>query len=509
MEASFFRFLAAEIGPRLNGLRIEKVFGPAPGTWSLRLQEPGGKLHLIFRPAKSAGLLFCSALTPPNPLQAPARVMWLRKRLTGRRLLEHHVDWPGLRIAWRLSPTNRPNASSFLILDLRDDVRLADELDAAFDREPEWPPLERILDDEDIWREYPHLSPPLRRRLRALPPDEAARLLERMRGTASGACFVARQNGSPRPPLLWPEEVKDGGEILRFDSAMQAAAHHGERTLFPDLEQAENNPELERIKRGRKKIVRALAKLDEEGRKLQAMIDRKAEAEALQAELYRLRTAEGLREVAVVHPVLGPMTVALDERLSVTENMERIFSRSAKAERGFIHHARRRNELGRELAKLDAGEQRHAPEAVPGGETGAPRTLPKRYQGLAVSLFTSSDGFTIVRGKNKKANHDMLSKAASPFDYWLHAADGPSSHVILRRDFPTQEIPERTLEEAACLCALKSWRSEDTKADVMIAQVRDVRKVKGFNHGQVAVDSVLRTICVRLDPTLEERLAWK
>jgi len=133
--------------------------------------------------------------------------------------------------------------------------------------------------------------------------------------------------------------------------------------------------------------------------------------------------------------------------------------------------------------------------------------LPKRYQGLAVSCFRTTDGFLVLRGKSSQANHDMLSRAAGPHDYRLHAAGGPSAHVILRRDYPDQPVPEQSLLEAAGLCALKSWRKDDAKAEVLLALVKDVRKVKGAAIGSVAVDQVERTLLVALDPGLEERLA--
>ena len=68
-------------------------------------------------------------------------------------------------------------------------------------------------------------------------------------------------------------------------------------------------------------------------------------------------------------------------------------------------------------------------------------------------------------------------------------------------------MPETTLSEAAILCGLKSYRSEDGMADVMYALVKDVRKVKGFNIGQVAVDKKLGTLRVELDPDLEKRIS--
>lgn len=200
------------------------------------------------------------------------------------------------------------------------------------------------------------------------------------------------------------------------------------------------------------------------------------------------------------------MTVELNPHLSVTENMEKYFRLAAKAQRGFPHIERRRKELQRELDNIENG-QVAVPDPKPqrASEPGSP-SLPKRYKGLAVSLFRSSDGFTIIRGKNKQANHDILSKAASPFDYWFHVADGPSSHIILKRDHPGQDVPETTLTEAAVLCGLKSYRRDDGKADVMYALVKDVRKVKGFAPGQVMVDKKLGTLRVALNPALEDTL---
>ena len=68
--------------------------------------------------------------------------------------------------------------------------------------------------------------------------------------------------------------------------------------------------------------------------------------------------------------------------------------------------------------------------------------LPKQVQ-----AFRSSDGFLILRGRDTRGNALAL-KLAAPHDYWLHTADGPSAHVIIRRDHAGQEVPERTLREA-------------------------------------------------------------
>lgn len=504
MEANFFRFLATELGSLLTGRRIDKVFGPAPGIWTLKIQNPGEPLHLLFRPAKSAGHLFLSATKPVNPANAPAMVMWFRKRLRNRKVLGYHADWPNLRLALELTPRREPPSGRYLILDVRNGMEFTDELGPGYFSQPEWPAFEDVRDDADIWREYPHISPPLRKAVTALPEAKAHQLYVSVASGSAESFHLTLTKQGWQPPLAWAVSQESDD----FDSALAASNAYGERTLFPLMEVEEEKPQQVQIKRARKKVKRNLARLDDEQARLQKLADEKHKAEALQAELYRFRGAEGLEEVSVTHPEHGPMTVELNPYLSVTENMERYFKLAAKAERGFPHIQRRRKEMLCELEKLDAGKLTNAAQEHPAEKKGhdGPPPLPKRYKGMAVSLFRSTDGFTIIRGKNKKANHDILSKAASPFDYWLHVADGPSSHIILKRDHPGHEVPETTLAEAAILCGLKSYRKEDGKADVMYALVKDVRKVKGYAHGQVAVDRQIGTIRVDLDPDLESKL---
>lgn len=508
MEANFFRALARETEPVVVLRRIEKIFAPADGTWTFRLDNRQPSRFMIFRPARSAGLFFYTDQKPVNPMQPPARVMWYRKRVVGRRILAQHVDWPGLRIAWELTPRHEPGHGRFLIFSLRDDVALADELDEGFSAKATWPELTDILDsdkDAELWRKHPHLSPPLRKTIKSRNICEAGTLYDKLQaGTADTFSLATKDKSFPLP---WQTTDKDE----QFDSAMDAAAMHGERTLFPLLERQDMSPERARLKRARKKIRRALARLEEEQLVLDKRRSLKVQAEALQAEMYRFKELEDVTQITAMHPEHGEQEIELDPKLDIVGNMESFFKLAAKADRGYVHLARRRNELGKEMARLESNTatlaEKKATKEVK--KEGAAPVLPKRYQGMAVSLFTSSDGMLILRGKNKKANHQILSKAASPFDWWFHAAQGPSSHVILKRDHPNQEVPEETLLEAAGLCALKSHYKDAGKAEVMFALVKDVRKVKGWAHGQVAVDQVLGTVRVNIVDDLEEKLQRK
>jgi len=499
VEANFFRSLAHELAAELLGRRIEKIHGPAEGVLTLSFHGQGRTTHLIFRPAKTAGLLFASTERPANPAAPPAFVMWLRKRLAGRRLLESRCDWPGLRLAFSLSPRDLPQAGVWLVFDLREGLTLADDFPAA--PAPAWPELSRCLDDAEVWRAHPQLTPPLRKRLASLSasdPRAAEALLDRLRAGRADAFFLPPGG----EPLAW-----DAPSAQRFASASEAARVHGERTLFPQLSAAENREGLDAAAQAARRRQRQLALLDADAARHQKLSDLAIPAEALQIALSGLAATPQTDSITLEHPEHGPVAVPLDPRLPPAENMARLFAQAAKGRRGLAHVARRRLEL--DAGALPASGAAARPGRRP--PTPAPPSAlpPRRFQGLAVALFRTTDGFLVLRGKSSQANHDMLSRAASPFDLWLHAAGGPSAHVILRRDYPDQPVPEQSLVEAATLCALKSWRKGDDRAEVLLAKVRDVRKVKGAAIGSVAVDQVERTLVVALDPTLEERLAVK
>jgi predicted ribosome quality control (RQC) complex YloA/Tae2 family protein len=78
----------------------------------------------------------------------------------------------------------------------------------------------------------------------------------------------------------------------------------------------------------------------------------------------------------------------------------------------------------------------------------------------------------------------LTFKIAAPNDLWLHAADYPGSHVIVRN--PTRkDISHRTLVEAAQLAAYFSQANKDPKVDIHYTQRKFVSKIKGSAPGLV------------------------
>ena len=101
-----------------------------------------------------------------------------------------------------------------------------------------------------------------------------------------------------------------------------------------------------------------------------------------------------------------------------------------------------------------------------------------------VQVFRSSDGFMILRGRDTKGN-GLALKMASPYDIWVHIAEGASAHVIIKRDHAKQKIPAQTMQEAGTLALLKSWVKGQEKGYVQYSYAKFIRPMKNAAQGLV------------------------
>ena len=119
--------------------------------------------------------------------------------------------------------------------------------------------------------------------------------------------------------------------------------------------------------------------------------------------------------------------------------------------------------------------------------------------------FTSTEGFEILVGKGAKDNDHLTFRVAKSNDLWLHAADYPGSHVVVRSQ-NRQEIPPKTLLEAAQLAAFYSQAREESKVAVHYTLRKFVHKPKGAVAGLVNLAS-FKTILV--EPKIVEEIENK
>ena len=125
---------------------------------------------------------------------------------------------------------------------------------------------------------------------------------------------------------------------------------------------------------------------------------------------------------------------------------------------------------------------------------------------LAPLRFVSDDGFTILCGRNNLQNDRLTLKDSRKTDIWLHTQKIPGSHVVIVTQ--GQEVPDRTLEQAAVIAAYHSKARESGKVAVDYTQVRNVWKHPSGRPGLVLYEPY-QTAIVEPDAALADRLLEK
>ncbi|MCA1817375.1 MAG: NFACT family protein [Acidobacteria bacterium] len=219
----------------------------------------------------------------------------------------------------------------------------------------------------------------------------------------------------------------------------------------------------------------------------------------------------------------------VDERATLQEEAARRFARYARAKRAAQEIGRRRETLRAELAALESQRNElerisdaRAADALAAFESSQSGAQGDRTKGRArgakpkdagaagkrrggkrgaaessarVRRYRSSDGYEVLVGRAARDNDALTFKLARSHDLWLHAADYPGSHVVVRVSARDEEVPHRTLVEAAQLAAHFSQAKRDAKVAVHHTRRKFVSKIKGAAPGLVRLSS-FRTIMV-------------
>lgn len=192
------------------------------------------------------------------------------------------------------------------------------------------------------------------------------------------------------------------------------------------------------------------------------------------------------------------VVITLNPALSAIENAQQYYAKYNKAKRSQEHLANQIKECQEEAAYLESiavalshaesslelGEIRQ--ELIAGGyiKIADKRRLPAAQ--LSPLLATTTDGFTVLIGKNNRQNDLVTFKQARPEDIWLHTKDIPGSHVIIRQE--NREISEQAITEAAQLAAYYSKGRQSANVPVDYTKRRYVRKPAGAKPGFVIYD---------------------
>ena len=219
-------------------------------------------------------------------------------------------------------------------------------------------------------------------------------------------------------------------------------------------------------------------------------------ADLISANLYRIKKGD---TEAVLEDFYEPdcpqVTIELDPRLTPPQNAQRYYSaykKACTAEKilaeqiaagkeellyldsvlDVLTRAETENDL--EQLRLELAEQSYVKAVRLKGKP--PKSLPPME-------YVSSDGYTILVGRNNKQNDKLTLKDAEKLDIWLHTQNIPGSHVIIRTH--GEEPPLSTIIEAASLAAYHSKAQTSSQVPVDYCPVKFVKKPAGAKPGMV------------------------
>ena len=343
-------------------------------------------------------------------------------------------------------------------------------------------------------------------------PDEIADP-EDLAGAFFALCDTVRE-GRFSPAMVLKNDKPEAFFVLPVCSYTEEAGYRltlydSPSALLSDWYRDRNRTDS--LKEDRKDLLRAVKNAEKrEAKKLEIHNKQLEDTEsAARDRLYgKLLTAyaytlpAGEREVNCpdFHDGDRPVRIPLDPDLSVQDNAQRYFARYQKAKRtreaaqvqkeeaeaklaylesvtlsiGFAKDARDLREIRAELT--EQGILR-ADQGAKNKKKTVKKTISQPYR------FRTSDGFTVLVGRNNTQNDEITFRIAKKQDLFFHVKKAPGSHVVLLTE--GLEVPDRSYEEAARLAAHFSSRRSEARAEVDYVRQKEVRKPNGAKPGFV------------------------
>lgn len=213
---------------------------------------------------------------------------------------------------------------------------------------------------------------------------------------------------------------------------------------------------------------------------------------ALVAKLYELGPKKLPKEKMIE---LDGLVIPLDKTKTYSDNAEHFFKKSKKFERAVDELQGRTDNLQAKLDKLDeflekvetaTSEEELENERVAVEKLGViigdhreQGKEKKEGQGAKPYLeVSSSDGFSILCGRNQEENRRVTFQEARGNDMWLHVKGMPGAHVVIKCQ-KNKTIPLSTLLEAAQITLYYSKIRKGKRAEVDYTFRKHVKPIKG------------------------------
>ncbi|MCM1314410.1 MAG: NFACT family protein [Prevotella sp.] len=236
----------------------------------------------------------------------------------------------------------------------------------------------------------------------------------------------------------------------------------------------------------------------------------------ISANIYRIKKGDNLAVVENFYDENSPnIEIKLDVRKTPSQNAQYYYNeykKSVTAEKKLTEQIERGEEelqyldsvfdsLTRATSENDIIQLRL--ELREQGYIKSTNNKAKPPKALPPIEYKSSDGYTILVGRNNYQNDKLSLKFAEKTDIWLHTQTITGSHVIIVTEGETP--PDRTIEQAAVIAAVNSKGRDSNLVPVDYCLARYVKKPSGAKPGKVIFTNY-KTAFVKPDAEIEKSL---
>lgn len=114
----------------------------------------------------------------------------------------------------------------------------------------------------------------------------------------------------------------------------------------------------------------------------------------------------------------------------------------------------------------------------------------KNQKPLPPIKYISSDGYTILCGRNNIQNDTLTLKLAKKSDLWFHTQSIPGAHILLLTNGKDKnDIPDRTFNQALTIAAYNSKARDSAQVAVDYTEIKNVKKPNGAKPGMVIFEN--------------------
>ncbi len=247
-------------------------------------------------------------------------------------------------------------------------------------------------------------------------------------------------------------------------------------------------------------IERTSRKLNNQREDLRKCEDRdaiKINAELITASQYRLQKGLSVYEVENYYDNNNIVKIEVDPALTPSQNAQKLYKeyhKACKAENMLIKLIEEGEQdleylvsvkamLSSATLEREFGEIKD--ELISQGFIKPKKEGKKQMkkQALPFLEFKTTEGYTVLVGRNNIQNDKLTFKTGRKGDMWLHAQKCPGSHVLLQSD--GREISDDAIVEAAEIAAYYSSAKDGTIVTVDYTDVKNIKKPNGAKPGFV------------------------